>query len=152
MANRRDGKKVFTDINEILDIVMDVESGAEYDVGDSDFDSDHEGQTGNEVTDDLSAEEEQISSDLDQNNLEPLTESNNAQSTPLPGTSKSHIETPLHGEEPSNDKLDSDKENIEAESTTPAAPQPANRRQTRSQYGGKAKRCLQEIQSSDDRL
>ena len=30
MANRKDAKKVFTDINEILDIVMDIDSGAEY--------------------------------------------------------------------------------------------------------------------------
>ena len=148
MANRKDGKKVFTDINEILDIVMDVESGAEYDIGDSDFDSEDEQQT---VNDNLFAEEEQSSSDQEQNNLEPLTESNNAQSTPLPGTSKSHFETPFHDEELSNDELESDKENTGAESTTTpaAAPQPVSQRQTRStKHGGKAKRCLQEIQSS----
>ena len=36
MANQ----KVFTDMNEILDIVIDVYSDAEYDIGNSDFDSD----------------------------------------------------------------------------------------------------------------
>ena len=42
MATGKDTRKVFTDINEMLDIVMDMESEAEYDVGESDLDTDDE--------------------------------------------------------------------------------------------------------------
>ncbi len=94
MATGKDTRKVLTDKNEMLDIVMDMESEAEYDVGESDLDTDDEEESFCRKGKQISSDDEEITSGNAGNELNEHQSDLPISSSPVPEANYIHSEPP----------------------------------------------------------